>query len=490
MAEQRNAEHRTSGRGSTRTAGSTHLIEKGWTVVDAVGRPIGNVTDVEIDRGVIAVDGRPAGFMPFTVPLELVRTAADGDVHLTKVIDASTSATDEVPKFIDPPKDAPDVASARSSEAERRSETTQRTAQTTATTNRPNLRVAPPASAPVGTAASAPTDPTVAPATGVQQAADRTWKTGRMVAGGLALGGLAAAGYLIRQRMRRKSRWERFLDASSEYGQMTAEFAKQRHPAWWGGLAAAALPALAYAIRSAQPELPPSRTERAAGYLDAKLDHLADWLPYAGAATGATLRDGVRRLQHEANHFELPRGWNRPTSWSPSTEAALSLALVAVSGLAIYLARRNNAPAHTTRIADVMTRRPRTIHPNATVADAAALMRQLDVGALPICDGSRLVGMVTDRDITIRSAADGRDPHLTPVRDIMTSSVAWATEGDPVEEAARIMREHQIRRLPIVDERHSLVGIVSLGDLAVDVNDPKLSGKTLEDISEPSKPER
>ncbi|MCC7370507.1 MAG: CBS domain-containing protein [Chloroflexi bacterium] len=137
-----------------------------------------------------------------------------------------------------------------------------------------------------------------------------------------------------------------------------------------------------------------------------------------------------------------------------------------------------------------MTRRPRTIHPNATVADAAALMRQLDVGGLPVCDGSRLIGMVTDRDIAIRSAADGHDPHLTPVRDIMSSGVAWATEDDPVEEAARIMREHRIRRLPIVDERHSLVGVVSLGDLAVDVNDRDLSGKALEEISAPSKPER
>jgi len=288
--------------------------------------------------------------------------------------------------------------------------------------------------------------------------------------------------------MRKKSRFERFMDASTDFGRLTTDFARERHPAWWGGLAAAALPALAYAVRSSQRVAPPpSRSERIAAYLDHQTDYLANWLPGAGAATGATLRDGVRWLQREAHQFEAPRGWNRVSSWSPSTEAALSLALVAVSGLAIYLGRRNETPARTTRIADVMTRRPRTIHPNATVADAAALMRQLDVGSLPICDGSRLVGMVTDRDITVRSAADGRDPHLTPVRDIMSSGVAWATEGDPVEEAARIMREHQIRRLPIVDEQHSLVGIVSLGDLAVDVNDRTLSGKTLEDISEPHK---
>jgi len=131
-----------------------------------------------------------------------------------------------------------------------------------------------------------------------------------------------------------------------------------------------------------------------------------------------------------------------------------------------------------------MTRQPRVIQPDATVADAAALMRRLDVGALPVCDGTRLMGMLTDRDITIRSTAGGRDPHLTPVRDVMSAGVAWANEDDLVEEAARIMREHRIRRLPIVDERHSLVGMVSLGDLAVDVGDDNLSGKTLEEISE------
>jgi CBS domain-containing protein len=141
-------------------------------------------------------------------------------------------------------------------------------------------------------------------------------------------------------------------------------------------------------------------------------------------------------------------------------------------------------PAGSRRIADVMTRQPRVIQPDATVADAALMMRRLDVGALPVCDGTRLIGMLTDRDITTRSTADGRDPHLTPVRDVMSPGVAWATEDDPVEAAARIMREHRIRRLPIVDERHSLVGVVSLGDLATDVRDDDLSGDTLERISE------
>ena len=98
--------------------------------------------------------------------------------------------------------------------------------------------------------------------------------------------------------------------------------------------------------------------------------------------------------------------------------------------------------------------------------------------------------MLTDRDIAMRVAADGRDPHLTLVQDVMSAGVSYATENDPVEEAARIMREHRIRRLPIVDERRNLVGIVSLGDLATDVGDDKLSGQTLEEVSEPSRPHR
>jgi CBS domain-containing protein len=98
--------------------------------------------------------------------------------------------------------------------------------------------------------------------------------------------------------------------------------------------------------------------------------------------------------------------------------------------------------------------------------------------------------MLTDRDITSRATADGRDPHLTPVRDVMSPGVAWANEDDPVEAAARIMREHRIRRLPIVDDRHSLVGVVSLGDLAVDVRDDDMSGETLERVSEKTRPAR
>jgi len=135
-----------------------------------------------------------------------------------------------------------------------------------------------------------------------------------------------------------------------------------------------------------------------------------------------------------------------------------------------------------------MTRHPETVRPDATVAQVAAMMRARDIGAVPVCDGARLVGMVTDRDIAVRSTADGRDPETTFARDVMSAGVAWASEDDAVEQAARVMKEHRIRRLPIVDERKHLVGIVSLGDLAVDTGDDELSGETLERISEPTRP--
>ena len=506
MPQQQNPRSQTSRTDANSLPDSSQLIEKGWTVLDAVEHPVGNVTGVDMERGIIEIDGRPAGYTAFEVPLTYVGKTTDREVHLTKAIDAATAPTDAIPTFIDPPK---------STASRPASTTTERATVRTSTPSaqktggeQPALRTAMPNTGPVGSAsgsttaphaASAPTDPRVTTIhADANDDTDSSWSTTtKMVAGGLALTGLTAAGYMIRQRMRRKSRFEQivdqFTDMSANYADLAAGFAKDRHPAWWGGLAAAALPLAAY---YAWPS-PPTTTQRAteqvddlSAYLEQQLSEFSRWLPVAGAVTVDAVGGGFDRLKRSAGELEMPANWNRPASWSVPTETALSAALIAVSGLAIYLARRSTKSAHTATIGEVMTRRPRTVHPNATVADAAALMRQMDIGGLPVCDGSRLVGMVTDRDIAIRSAADGRDPHLTPVRDIMSSGVAWATETDPVEEAARIMREHRIRRLPIVDERHSLVGMVSLGDLAVDVKDKELSGEALEEISEPFKPDR
>jgi CBS domain-containing protein len=142
------------------------------------------------------------------------------------------------------------------------------------------------------------------------------------------------------------------------------------------------------------------------------------------------------------------------------------------------------------QLKDVMTSNVEVVHPDAVVQDAAKKMRDLDVGSLPVCDGQRLVGTLTDRDITIRAVADGRDPKATPVREAMTAQVIYCFEDQPVEEAAKVMRDKQIRRLPVISRDKRLVGIVSLGDLAVDTDNARMAGKTLTEISEPARPQR
>lgn len=141
------------------------------------------------------------------------------------------------------------------------------------------------------------------------------------------------------------------------------------------------------------------------------------------------------------------------------------------------------------RIADVMTRDPVSVSPQDSVRHAAQLMDELNVGALPVCDGSRLVGMVTDRDITVRATAAGESPEDTPVGQIMSVDVRLCFENQEVDEVMEEMGDVQIRRLPVLDhETHQIIGIVSLGDLAA-----KHSAgvdHTLENISTPAKPDR
>jgi CBS domain-containing protein len=112
-------------------------------------------------------------------------------------------------------------------------------------------------------------------------------------------------------------------------------------------------------------------------------------------------------------------------------------------------------------------------------------MKGLDVGALPVCDHDRLAGMITDRDIVLRALAEGRDPKTTRVREAMTEGVTYCFEDDDVAEAARLMREKQIRRLIVLNRDKRLAGIVSLGDLAVETHDSHLAGHTLEEVSQP-----
>ena len=387
---------------------SIDVIEKGWTVYDALGRPLGNVTDVDRARGRLVVDGRSVGFDEFEVPLTAVREAGDNDVHLAQAVDPDAVAG-ATPRFVDPPRDEPRPARARTAPAD---------------AARPTAAPAGPPPRPVAAERGGP-----APVWTEGDGAGRfdRWRPYL----GLAAVGLGAAGYAWWRRRRQPTYWER-----------AAAFVGDRHPAWWAGLAATALPVAYYAW--------PSRAGRR------------------------------ERLSHEVSGYA-------PSTGGPTVLGLLGAALATV-GAAFWLRKRGRGEAARTRVADVMTRHPEIVRPDATVVQAATMMRAMDVWAVPVCDGARLVGMVTDRDIAVRSTADGRDPQTTYVRDVMSPGIAWASEDDPVEQAARIMKEHRIRRLPIVDERKNLVGIVSLGDLAVDAGDDRLSGETLERISEPSRP--
>ena len=142
------------------------------------------------------------------------------------------------------------------------------------------------------------------------------------------------------------------------------------------------------------------------------------------------------------------------------------------------------------KLSEIMTRDVEVIHPEATLEEAAQKMQDLNVGPLPVCDGDELVGMLTDRDITVRGVASGRSPAMHKVRDVMTRDVVYCFDDQDVKEAARVMEQQQIRRLVVLDRNKRLAGIVSLGDLAVDSGDERMSGQVLEAVSEPSEPER
>jgi CBS domain-containing protein len=137
------------------------------------------------------------------------------------------------------------------------------------------------------------------------------------------------------------------------------------------------------------------------------------------------------------------------------------------------------------QLKDVMTPEVEVIAPEASIYEAAEKMSHLDIGPLPVCDGERLVGMLTDRDITVRAVAAGRDPRMTPVRDIMTPDVVYGFEDQDVEDAARLMEQYQIRRLPVLTRSKQLVGMVALGDLAVHAGTRAVAAEVLEQISEP-----
>ena len=142
------------------------------------------------------------------------------------------------------------------------------------------------------------------------------------------------------------------------------------------------------------------------------------------------------------------------------------------------------------QLKEIMTPSVEVVSPNATAADAARKMLYLDVGAVPVCDGDRLLGMITDRDLVLRVMAISRDPAQARVSEAMTAGLVFCFEDEEAEVAAELMVQKQIRRLPVLSRTKQLVGIVSLGDLAVDGLDPQMSGTVLHEVSDSSRSHR
>lgn len=142
------------------------------------------------------------------------------------------------------------------------------------------------------------------------------------------------------------------------------------------------------------------------------------------------------------------------------------------------------------KIKDVMTRGVECTRPQSSIQDIAKRMADLNVGILPVCgEDEKLVGMVTDRDIVLRAVAAGRDVRSTRASDVMTPHVHYCFEDSDVKECIELMKNRQIRRIVVLDRSKRLVGIVSLGDIAVEGSE-KIAGDVLEAISEPSQPQR
>jgi CBS domain-containing protein len=136
------------------------------------------------------------------------------------------------------------------------------------------------------------------------------------------------------------------------------------------------------------------------------------------------------------------------------------------------------------KVREVMTRGVECVRPDSTIQEAAGKMKALNVGPMPVCEGDRVTGILTDRDIVVRAVAEGRDMRTTRVQDVMTRDVHTVAEDADVKEAARLMKERQVRRLVVTGSGGTLAGIVSLGDIAVETRDDKLKGDVLEKVSQ------
>jgi CBS domain-containing protein len=137
------------------------------------------------------------------------------------------------------------------------------------------------------------------------------------------------------------------------------------------------------------------------------------------------------------------------------------------------------------QLKDLMSRDVKVISPDMTIGEAAKKMRDGDFGMMPVGEDDRMIGTISDRDIAIRAVAEGKEAG-TKVRDVMSEGITWVYEDDSVEQVATIMSKHQVRRLPVVNRDKRLVGIVALGDFAVESSEIQPAAKALSEISKPS----
>ena len=142
-----------------------------------------------------------------------------------------------------------------------------------------------------------------------------------------------------------------------------------------------------------------------------------------------------------------------------------------------------------TKVRDVMTAHPRFAAPDTPLSQVAELMEAEDVGSIPVLDGDQLAGMITDRDIVVRAIAKGKDPRDMATREISSSELVTVGPDHDLSDALHLMAQHQVRRLPVVDDQNRLVGVVSQADVALEAKD-KSVGEMVAEISKPSQEPR
>ncbi|HEX7705418.1 MAG TPA: CBS domain-containing protein [Thermoanaerobaculia bacterium] len=149
------------------------------------------------------------------------------------------------------------------------------------------------------------------------------------------------------------------------------------------------------------------------------------------------------------------------------------------------MAENRNQQSSSRNIRDLMTPSPECVSDQDSVRDAARIMKNEDTGVVPVVDGSRkIIGLITDRDIVVRGLAEGRDLENLRVNEIMTKQVRSVKEDASLDEVMTLMSQSDIRRVPVVNGKDEIVGIVSIGDIANKTDDRKSVGRTIEDISE------